>query len=85
MMNVKTGAAIAFKIASVGGMGAIAGEVASFGRNRHLGYPIVTLSTGSYKTRSTAATRRSPCSSMSATTLRLHPASRTSAGAMARV
>src|SRR5258708_2152165 len=49
MMNAKTGATVVFKIASVGGMGAIAGEVASFTRNKHLGYPIVTLSTGSYK------------------------------------
>jgi hypothetical protein len=49
MMNAETGAIVVFKIASVGGMGAIAGQVASFGRNGHLGYPIVTLSTGSYK------------------------------------
>jgi hypothetical protein len=49
MMNAKTGAIVVFKIASVGGMGAIAGQVASFTRNKHLGYPIVTLSTGSYK------------------------------------
>jgi hypothetical protein len=51
MMNAGTGAVVVFKIASVGGMGAIAGQVASFNRNRHLGYPIVTLSTGSYKNR----------------------------------
>jgi hypothetical protein len=38
-----------FKAASVGGKSAIAGEVASFTRNRHLGRPIVTLSSGSYK------------------------------------
>jgi hypothetical protein len=49
MTNLKTGAAVAFKTSSVGGMGAIAGEVASFSRNRHLGYPIVTLSTSSYR------------------------------------
>jgi hypothetical protein len=49
MMNAETGAVVAFKIASVGGMGAVAGQVASYTRNRHLGYPIVTLSTGSYK------------------------------------
>jgi hypothetical protein len=49
MMNVKTGAVVVFKIASVGGMGAIAGQVASYARNKHLGYPIVKLSTGSYK------------------------------------
>jgi hypothetical protein len=49
MMNAKTGAIVVFKIASVGGMGAIAGQVASYTRNKHLGYPIVTLSTGSYK------------------------------------
>jgi hypothetical protein len=30
-------------------MSAIAGQVANFTRNRRLGYPIVTLSTGSYK------------------------------------
>jgi hypothetical protein len=30
-------------------MSAIAGQVASFTRNKRLGYPIVTLSTGSYK------------------------------------
>jgi hypothetical protein len=49
MMNAETGAVVVFKIASVGGMSAIAGQVASFTRNRHLGYPIVTVSTGSYK------------------------------------
>jgi hypothetical protein len=49
MMNAETGALVVFKTASVGGMGAIAGQVASFTRNRHLGRPIVTLSTGSYK------------------------------------
>jgi hypothetical protein len=49
MMNAETGAVVIFKIGSVGGMGAIAGQVASYTRNRHLGYPIVTLSTGSYK------------------------------------
>jgi hypothetical protein len=49
MRNVKTGAVVMFKSASVGGMGAIAGQVASFNHNKHLGYPIVTLSTSSYK------------------------------------
>jgi hypothetical protein len=49
MMNAESGAIVMFKIASVGGMGAIAGQVANYTRNRHLGYPIVTLSTGSYK------------------------------------
>jgi hypothetical protein len=49
MTNAETGAAVTFKIASVGGMAAIAGQVASFSRNRHLGHPIVTLSAGSYK------------------------------------
>jgi hypothetical protein len=49
MMNAQTGAIVVFKAASVGGMGAIAGQVAGFTRNKHLGYPIVTLSTGSYK------------------------------------
>jgi hypothetical protein len=48
-MNAKTGAIVVFKIASVGGMGAIAGQVAAYTRNKHLGYPIVELSTGSYK------------------------------------
>jgi len=49
MMNAETGTVVVFKIASVGGMGAIAKEVASFSRNRRLGYPIVTLSTDKYK------------------------------------
>jgi hypothetical protein len=49
MMNAETGAIVVFKTASVGGMSAIAGQVANFTRNRRLGYPIVTLSTGSYK------------------------------------
>jgi hypothetical protein len=49
MMNIKTGAIVVFKAASVGGMNAIVAQVASFTRNKHLGYPIVTLSTGSYK------------------------------------
>jgi hypothetical protein len=49
MMNAETGAVVVFKTASVGGMSAIAGQVASFTRNKRLGYPIVTLSTGSYK------------------------------------
>jgi len=49
MMNAETGAVVMFKIASVGGMAAIAQQVASFTRNRRLGYPIVTLSTASYK------------------------------------
>ena len=49
MMDLKAGAMVVFKAASVGGMGAIAGQVASFTRNKHLGYPIATLSTGGYK------------------------------------
>jgi len=49
MMNANTGAVIVFKAASAGGMGAIAQQVATFTRNKHLGYPIVTLSTSSYK------------------------------------
>ena len=49
LMNIETRAVVVFKIASLGGMGAIAGLVASFTRNRHLGYPVVTLSTGSYR------------------------------------
>jgi hypothetical protein len=49
MMNAETGAFVVFKIGSHGGRGAIAGLVASYTRNKHLGYPIVTLSTDSYK------------------------------------
>jgi hypothetical protein len=49
MMNLETRAVVVFKIASVGGMGAIAGQVLSFTQNKHLGYPVVTLSTGSYR------------------------------------
>jgi hypothetical protein len=48
-MNAETGAIVVFKSGSVGGMGAIAGQVASYMRNRHFGFPIVELSTGSYK------------------------------------
>jgi hypothetical protein len=48
-MNAATGAIVVFKTGSVGGMGAIAGQVASYMRNRHLGFPIVELSSGSYK------------------------------------
>jgi hypothetical protein len=49
MMNVDTGAVLMFKAGSVGGMGAIGGQVGNYNRNRHLGYPVVKLSTGSYK------------------------------------
>jgi hypothetical protein len=49
MMNVETRAVVVFKTASLGGMSAIAGLVASFTQNKHLGYPVVTLSTGSYR------------------------------------
>jgi hypothetical protein len=49
MVNAETGAFVVFKIGSRGGKDAIAGIVAGFTRNSHLGYPIVTLSTGSYK------------------------------------
>jgi hypothetical protein len=49
MVNAETGAFVVFKIGSKGGKGAIAGMVASYTRNSHLGHPIVTLSTGSYK------------------------------------
>jgi hypothetical protein len=49
LVNAETGAFVVFKIGSGGGMGAIAGLVASYTRNGHLGYPVVTLSTSSYK------------------------------------
>jgi hypothetical protein len=49
LVNAETGAFVVFKIGSRGGMGAIAGLVASYTRNKHLGYPVVTLSTDSYK------------------------------------
>jgi hypothetical protein len=49
MLNLTTGALVVFKTSSAGGMGAVAGQVASFTRNRRLGYPIVTLSTDTYK------------------------------------
>jgi hypothetical protein len=47
--NAETGTFVVYKTASVGGMGAIAGQVASYLRNPDLGRPIVTLSTNSYK------------------------------------
>lgn len=49
MMNVETRALVVFKVASLGGMSAIAGLVANYNKNWHLGYPVVTLSTGSYR------------------------------------
>jgi hypothetical protein len=49
MTDIKTGAAVLFRTSSIGGMAAIAGQVANFARNPSLGYPIVELSTGSYK------------------------------------
>ena len=49
MLDLSTAALVIYKTASVGGMSAIAGQVANFRRNAHLGYPIVTLSTGSYR------------------------------------
>jgi hypothetical protein len=49
MMNAETGAIVVFKTASVGGMSAIAGQVANFARNKRMGYPIVRLSNGSYR------------------------------------
>jgi hypothetical protein len=48
-MNAETGAIVVFKAGSLGAMGATAGQVASWMRNAHLGFPIVELSTGSYK------------------------------------
>jgi hypothetical protein len=49
MMNVGSGAMVVFRSASVGGRGVIAEQVGSFQRNPQLGYPIVTLASGSYK------------------------------------
>src|ERR1700716_2179241 len=81
LMNIETRAVVVFKIASLGGMGAIAGLVASFTRNRHLGYPVVTLSTGSYRNKSTAASPHFRCSSTSVLTSRPRPKSRAAATA----
>lgn len=49
MVNVDTGTMLVFRTASVGGRGAVAGQVGNFQRNRQLGNPIVQLASASYK------------------------------------
>jgi hypothetical protein len=49
MSYLSTGGLVIYKTSTVGGMGAIAEQVANYRRNAHLGYPIATLGTSTYK------------------------------------